>query len=99
MSKNKEANLFQKIVDAIEKASEELQDTNTYLYAIGVELADANNVLRDIATSLDKLSSQPLKVTVDFATFMQNIENQTPKPEEAEQPTFAFEKLKKKVTK
>ena len=86
----KKKNIFEKMTDALNNATNELETTNSYLYGIGTELADAANTLREISSQLADLLKQGIKVTVDFETFKENLAKQTPKPEEAESPKEAY---------
>jgi hypothetical protein len=89
MSK-KEKNVFEKMTEALQNATNELETTNSYLYGIGTELADIADSLKSLTTLATKTLSKPISVSVDFEQYTKAVERQLPKPKEAEPPKTAF---------
>lgn len=65
MSK-KNKNVFEKVEEKLDNVLEELQTTNSMLYAIGSELFDVGDKIDTLSAEVDLLRDKPLKVEVDY---------------------------------
>lgn len=73
MSKNQKT-VFDKLTEALEKAAEELDTTNSYLYGIGAELADLNSTMKSILERLDTILDKPISVTITAESLASTLE-------------------------
>ncbi len=73
MSK-KTLNVFEQMTEALDKATVELETTNSYLYGIGAELADLNSTMKSVLETLNTLLSKPLNVIVDTQSLASTLE-------------------------
>lgn len=89
MSK-KNQNMIEQAVTALNRIADTLDDLDTALWTLALEASGIHDKIESLDAKLDKLLSEPLKVTVDFKTFTENISKQTPKPEAAIVPKEVF---------
>lgn len=90
MSK-KNQNMIEQAVTALNRIADTLDDMDTAIWTMALEAAGIHDKIESLDAKLDKLLAEPLKVTVDFKTFAENIAKQTPKPEAAEPSKLVFE--------
>lgn len=89
MSK-KNQNMIEQAVTALNRIADTLDDMDTAIWTMALEASGIHDKIESLDAKLDKLLSEPLKVTVDFKTFTENLAKQTPKQETAKPPTEAF---------
>jgi len=89
MSK-KNQNMIEQAVTALNRIADTLDDMDTAIWTMALEAAGIHDKMEDVDAKLDKLLAEPLKVTVDFKTFIDNLAKQSPKQEAAEPPTEVF---------
>jgi archaellum component FlaC len=77
MSK-KQNSVFDRMTEALSKAIDELETTNSYIYGIGGEIASLVEEMKQLNTNVAKLLEVPLKVTVDTES-LANVLSETPK--------------------
>ena len=65
MSK-KNKNVFEQVAEKLDLLLEELQTTNSMLYAIGSELFDVGDKMDSLSAKVEQLATAPLKVEVDY---------------------------------
>ena len=89
MSK-KNQNMIEQAVTALNRIADTLDDLDTAVWTLALEASGMHDKIESLDGKLDKLLSGGLKVNVDFKTFTENIEKQTPKLKASEIPTEAF---------
>jgi len=72
MSK-KNQNVFEKVAEKLDSLVEELQTTNSMLFAIGSELFDVDDKIDSLSAKIEQLASTPLKVEVDYEKLADDI--------------------------
>jgi len=65
MSK-KNKNVFEKVEEKLDNVLEELQTTNSFLYAVFGELLDVGDKIDNLSSKVEQLATAPLKVEVDY---------------------------------
>lgn len=78
------------MIQALTNAQEELQTTNSYLYGLGVELADIAQSLNSLDDKLDKLMEKPIQIIVDTESLSKTLEKQKAIQPSEEATKFEF---------
>jgi len=59
-------NVFEKVEEKLDSLIEELQTTNSFLYAVFGELLDVGDKIANLSSKVEQLAIVPLKVEVDY---------------------------------
>ena len=72
MSK-KNQNVLRKSAEALQTIADELDTLNSYLYGVGVELADLNSKIDSLKELIETKLKEPLRVTVDTESLLTTV--------------------------
>jgi len=94
MSK-KNQNVLRKSAEALQTIADELDTLNSYLYGVGVELADLNSKIDSLKELIETKLKEPLRVTVDTESLLTTVKkvSEKTKPKEAEIPALIFKPM------